>query len=121
MITTSNFPDIMLPAYWSSTTNVVFFIGYLVFGLYFMFNALLATIFTNYKNRLQVKVETKEEKRKVYLEHYFNRWDKDGTGCLELEGAKGFFKQVLDLNYKRSADQQVLRKILQIVDPSKTK
>ena len=121
LFTTSNFPDVMLPAYHSSTFNVIFFIMYLVFGLYFLLNTLLATIFTNYKNRLQAKVEMKEENRKVYLEYYFNVWDKEKKGCLDLESVKGFFRQVLDLNYCRKEDQQVLRKILQIIDPAKTK
>ena len=53
LLTTANFPDIMLPAYFSSTTYVLFFIVYLILGLYFLLNTLLATILSGYRHRLQ--------------------------------------------------------------------
>jgi two pore calcium channel protein len=55
LLTTSNFPDVMLPAYFNSSYSVIFFIIYLVLGLYFLLNTLLATIFTNYKKRLEAR------------------------------------------------------------------
>ena len=55
LLTTSNFPDIMLPAYFTSSYSVIFFILYLILGPYFLLNTLLATIFTNYKKRLQAR------------------------------------------------------------------
>jgi two pore calcium channel protein, plant len=51
-LTTANFPDVMLPAYNSSRYNCLFFIVYLLIGLYCLNNILLAVVFGNYKQRL---------------------------------------------------------------------
>ena len=51
-LTTANFPDVMLPAYNENRFYCLFFIGYLMFGLYFLQNLILAMIFDNYKKRV---------------------------------------------------------------------
>ena len=82
LLTTSNFPDVMLPAYYESSYSVIFFMVYLILGLYFLFNTLLATIFTNYKQRLQARAAKQEDNRTIYLEKYFNICDDDKSGYL---------------------------------------
>lgn len=57
LLTTANFPDVMLPAYNASRANCLLFILFLMIGLYFLQNILLAIVFDNYKKRLQKKVE----------------------------------------------------------------
>jgi hypothetical protein len=52
LLTTANFPDIMLPAYNNSRFSCLFFIFYLMLGLYFLQNILLAVVLNNYKKRL---------------------------------------------------------------------
>lgn len=51
-LTTANFPDVMLPAYNSHRYNCLFFIFYLMIGLYCLQNILLAVVFGNYKQAL---------------------------------------------------------------------
>ena len=53
LLTTANFPDIMLPAYNENIFNVVLFMSYMMLGLYFMFNILLATVYSRFKRRLE--------------------------------------------------------------------
>lgn len=36
LLTTANFPDVMLPAYYSNRLYSLYFVGYLVIGLYFL-------------------------------------------------------------------------------------
>jgi two pore calcium channel protein len=120
LLTTSNFPDVMLPAYYESSFSVIFFIIYLILGLYFLLNTLLATIFTNYKKRLQARAIKREDNRLIYLEKYFNICDNDNRGYLNLKQAKSFFKIVLNLDYLEEADRNSLKKIMKIVDPAKT-
>ena len=52
LMTTANFPDIMLPAYNVNRLNCISFIIFLIFGLYFLQNILLAIVIDNYKSRL---------------------------------------------------------------------
>jgi two pore calcium channel protein len=75
LLTTSNFPDIMLPAYNSSRANCLFFLAYLTFGLYFLLNVLLAVVFENYKLRVEARVLHHRERRFRYIEEYYNQSD----------------------------------------------
>ena len=53
LLTTANFPDIMLPAYYRSYWNSLFFIVFMCFGLFFLTNILLANIFGKFRERLE--------------------------------------------------------------------
>jgi len=48
LLTTSNFPDVMLPAYGKNRLDCLFFIFYLVVGLFLLMNLLLAIFYSNY-------------------------------------------------------------------------
>jgi two pore calcium channel protein len=120
LLTTTNFPDVMLPAYYANTFYVIFFIVYLVLGLYFLSNMLLATIFSGYKQKMQEKVLQISDKRLIYLEKYYNMNDMDKKGYLKLTEIKKFFSQVLNLDYKKEDDRISFKKIMRIVDPQKT-
>lgn len=52
LLTTANFPDVMLPSYNDNYWYMLFFVSYLVMGLYFLMNFLLANVFIKFKNRL---------------------------------------------------------------------
>lgn len=51
LLTTANFPDVMLPAYNVNYFNSFFFITYLGIGLYFLFNILLANVYNHFLAR----------------------------------------------------------------------
>ena len=53
LFTTANFPDVMFPIYNVSYASSVFFISFLLFGLYFIVSLLTANIFTTYKTRIE--------------------------------------------------------------------
>ena len=51
LMTTSNFPDVMLPAYQKDRIACLFFIAYLTLGLFLIMNLLLAIFYSNFKVR----------------------------------------------------------------------
>ena len=53
LMTTANFPDVMLPAYNKDFFSVLFFGIYLLVGLFFLLNLLLAIVFGKFKDRFQ--------------------------------------------------------------------
>lgn len=53
LITTANFPDVMLPGYLENFLNGIFFISYLMIGIFFLLSLLLAVVFNKYKGRLE--------------------------------------------------------------------
>ena len=95
LLTTANFPDIMLPAYEVNYFFSIFYILFLLFGLYFIINLLLAKVFDNYKKSLEESAENRSEKRRERLESYFDMFDDERKGFLNIMQAKRFFSVVL--------------------------
>ena len=67
LLTTSNYPDVMLPAYQRDRSSCLFFIIYLIVGLFLIMNLLLAIFYSNFKVRFAQNIENNEEKRSAYL------------------------------------------------------
>ena len=49
LLTTANFPDIMLPSYEENWLTCFFFIGFLCIVLYFLLSILLANVYTKFQ------------------------------------------------------------------------
>ncbi len=56
LLTTANYPDIMMPAYNCSAWSAIFFIIFLVIGLYFVFNLILAVSYATFQEKTKSKV-----------------------------------------------------------------
>ncbi|XP_078337926.1 two pore channel protein 1-like [Crassostrea virginica] len=67
LLTTANYPDVMMPSYASSRFSAAFFIVYLALVLYFLMNLLLAVVYDTFSNL---------EKRKLKRLFFHKR-----TGC----------------------------------------
>ena len=48
LLTTSNYPDVMLPSYSQERRNAIFFILFLIIGLFLLMNLLLAIFYSAY-------------------------------------------------------------------------
>ena len=75
LMTTSNYPNIMLPAYNAHRYNCLFFMLFLTIGLYFFLNILLAIVFDNYKAHITTKVEQKNQRRIDLIEPFYRCYD----------------------------------------------
>jgi two pore calcium channel protein len=71
LLTTCNFPNVMLPAYNSNRSHCIFFIVFLLIGLMFLFKVLLAVVFENFKKRVEMRFENKTEDRIKMIRKYF--------------------------------------------------
>ena len=111
----------MLPAYFEKRSNSLFFIVFLVVGLQFISRILLATIYDNYKRRMENRAENKSEQRITTIKSYFKLYDKNDSGVLDIEQAKKFFALIFDLNYKEPNDRTMFRKIMIVVDVDNSK
>ena len=115
LLTTANFPDVMLPAYEKHYLYSIFFVVYLVLGLYFLLNILLANVFSMYKTRLESKLEKKTDMRENRVALHFDKFDDGLKGYLEVKEAKKFFAHLLNLNYKVSKHQITFQLIMKHV------
>ena len=53
LLTSANFPDVMLPAYEKRYIYSFFFILFILSGMFFLMNLLLANIYNKFKERLE--------------------------------------------------------------------
>lgn len=100
LITTSNFPDVMLMAYNTNTWYTIYFVAFVMFGVFFLMNVLLAVIFDNYKRRVEWTSQNRGKERVQYINQFFDKYDEGNKGWLTVYEAKAFFALVLGLDYK---------------------
>ena len=67
LITTSNFPMVMLPSYNTSRAYCIFFILFLVIGLFLLMNLLLAIFYSSYQNKTELAIDRFATKRSKYI------------------------------------------------------
>ena len=91
----------MLPAYDDSFWNSLFFISYLIIGLYFFLNILLANVFSMYKQRLGEILQSHTDARVKRVCKYFDKFDDDKNGHLDVKQCRNFFCQVFGLDYSK--------------------
>ncbi|XP_039628224.1 two pore calcium channel protein 1 isoform X2 [Polypterus senegalus] len=72
LLTTANFPDVMMPAYSRSPWSCVFFIVYLSIELYFIMNLLLAVVFDTFNDVEKMKFKSLLLHKRSAVEHAFH-------------------------------------------------
>ena len=58
LLTTANYPDVMMPAYTRNRAWSLYFIIYLIVGLFFMLNLVLATVCDSFREMLNDQLNT---------------------------------------------------------------
>ena len=116
LLTTANFPDIMLPSYHSHKAYGLFFIIYLVIGLFFMLNLILATYYSNYKNRVEGSISNFIENREKYIIQKFNEYDSQKTGYLTTSQCKLLLKEFLKIDKNKRSKLINLDKLTDTFD-----
>jgi len=116
LLTTANFPDIMLPAYHINKAYCAFFILYLVIGLFFMLNLILATYYSNYKNRVEKSINDFIEQRQAHLRKKFKIYDIRKKGYLYMGQLRLLLKDILGIEEENNETMVHLDKIVKIFD-----
>ena len=98
LLTTANSPDIMLPAYEYSRPMAIYFVLYLLFGVFLIMHLLLAFFYSNYKVRLTEQMSSFQSERDAYLEAKFNELDAEKKGYLNKQETFEMFKQIHELD-----------------------
>lgn len=120
-LTTENFPDVMLFAQQENAAYSLFFIVFILVGVFFLLSVLLAVIFDNFKNRVELSQKDNIAERLEYIEYFFAQYDDSDKGWLTVKETKAFFAHVLDLSYKKPSHNRMMTKIFLIVDPANSK
>lgn len=65
--TTSNYPDVMLPAFTKHRLSIVFFAAFLISNYFLLFNLIIATFYYNFKTELQATLKHIVQKESLAL------------------------------------------------------
>ncbi|CAI2359144.1 unnamed protein product [Moneuplotes crassus] len=119
LLTTANFPDVMMPAYQMSTFYVIFFLLFIFVGVYFFLNLLLAVFYSNYGSRVEESIKEYEHKRIEYLEKKFYEYDEDDKGYLNIPEVKRLIIYLLSLDPAHNEDNIDVEKFVKLLDTDK--
>ena len=99
LLTTANFPDVMLPAYNVSWQYTLIFIIYLSVGLYFFLNIILASVFNVFKGRIEKDAKENHDSRIERINDAINRYSVHDKETMDYYQAKEFFAFVFSWNF----------------------
>ena len=87
LLTTSNYPDVMLPSYAQQRRYSIFFITYLVIGLFMLMNLLLAIFYSSYQERVDAAIDKFQKERNDFLIRLYRKYQGDDKSSgIDKEG-----------------------------------
>ncbi|XP_015733645.1 two pore calcium channel protein 1 isoform X2 [Coturnix japonica] len=96
LLTTSNFPDVMMPSYARNPWSCVFFIVYLSIELYFIMNLLLAVVFDTFNDIEKRKFKSLLLHKRTAIQHAYrlliSKQRPSGISFRHFEGLLRFYK-----------------------------
>ncbi|KAL0288721.1 UNVERIFIED_CONTAM: Two pore calcium channel protein 1A, partial [Sesamum angustifolium] len=94
LFTTSNNPDVWIPAYKASRWYCLFFVLYVLVGVYFVTNLILAVVYDSFKSELVKQVAEKDRTRTRILKKAFNLIDNNNLGYLNKDQCIRLFEEL---------------------------
>ena len=71
LLTTANYPDVMMPVYDCQSYTALFFVIYISIGLYFLMSLVLAVVYSHFADRTRKKFIKHHDKRKQSIDYAF--------------------------------------------------
>ncbi|KAG5597128.1 hypothetical protein H5410_038360 [Solanum commersonii] len=94
LFTTSNNPDVWIPAYKESRWYCLFFVLYVLLGVYFVTNLVLAVVYDSFKSELVKQVAEKDRRKLRTLKKAFSLIDDSNTGVLDKKQCILLFEEL---------------------------
>uniref|UniRef100_A0A8D2JD43 Voltage-dependent calcium channel protein TPC1 n=1 Tax=Varanus komodoensis TaxID=61221 RepID=A0A8D2JD43_VARKO len=96
LLTTANFPDVMMPSYSRSPWSCIFFIVYLSIELYFIMNLLLAVVFDTFSDIEKRKFRSLLLHKRTAIQHAYHllvsKQRPSGISFKQFDGLMQFYK-----------------------------
>lgn len=97
LLTTSNFPDVMLPSYAQGRHFALFYVTYLIVGLFLLMNLLLAIFYSNYQERVDASIDGFKNNRNTFLVTLFRKYDLKKKEEIDKDGVFSITKEIHSL------------------------
>ncbi|KHN36639.1 Two pore calcium channel protein 1 [Glycine soja] len=94
LFTTSNNPDVWVPAYKSSRWYCLFFVLFVLVGVYFVTNLILAVVYDSFKSELVKQVFEKDRLRRTMLDKAFDLLDTHKVSSLNKNQCIRLFEEL---------------------------
>lgn len=94
LFTTSNNPDVWIPAYKASRWYSMFFVLYILLGVYFVTNLILAVVYDSFKSELAKQVSEMDKMRKNILLKAFRLMDRYNLEYLKKDQCLRLFEEL---------------------------
>ena len=94
LVTTANFPDIMMDSYGKNRISFLYFGSFLLIAFFLMINLLLAAVYTNYQTEASQFREKVEQNAASNLKAAFEVMDESGTGRVRGAEMKALFDEL---------------------------
>lgn len=100
LLTTANFPDVMMPIYRENRFAILFFFVFIVLGVFFLSNVMTAVVFNVYNEQNEESKQQKAELRKECLEEAFQLLSAERleVDAGEYEGVHGCYNRCVGDN-----------------------
>ena len=116
LMTTTNHPDVMLPAYQRNRAAVVYFVIYLVLGLYFFMNLLLAIFYNNYKQRVVNTMSKFVDSRQEFLRGVFCQIDVQKKGYLTETQCRQMVERLIAMDKNLDLSSINVKRFVRLLD-----
>ncbi len=110
-LTTANFPDVMVPSFQRSGAAAIFFVVFLVLGIFVFLNLILAMVFNSYKERAERDLRVYNHRSRVALQLAFKLLSTGKTGDLSVDRWRD-----LMLNLRPDLTEDQMRALFALAD-----
>lgn len=118
LFTTSNNPDVWIPAYKASRWYSLFFILYILLGVYFVTNLILAVVYDSFKSQLVKQISEMDSMRKKNLAKAFNLLDNKNAGYLDKDQCIHLFEELNNYRTLPKTSREEFELIFDALDDS---
>ncbi|KAL3701106.1 hypothetical protein R1sor_019128 [Riccia sorocarpa] len=118
LFTTSNNPDLWLTAYKQARISSLFFIVYILIGVYFVTNLVLAVVYDSFKGQLAEHFMSLEQRRNELLKTTFNLLDEHKTGFLDVRQCSALFKELNNYRTLPKVNEEDMEAVFYALDDS---
>ena len=95
---------------------MLYYVSFLIIGLYFMMNFLLANVFNRFKDRLESQAKKLQVQTENLLGELFDKFDYQKKSYLNWQESKEFFSVLFSLTLKRKKHYLALMKLFEDMD-----
>jgi len=91
MVTTANYPDVMMPAYNDNRWTALYFVSFMILSFFFFMNIVLASIVNEYDTAVSERKQNHRQNATANLNKAFDLMDNRGTGRIDRETVMALF------------------------------